>query len=85
MIYAHIYEYMQNAHYYACRFVDEHRHEIEKIKRPSRFIILLKNGDEHHFMSWAIYERWCMGRTYMIGDDLYHSGMCVKRGEEDDT
>ena len=84
MIYAHIFEYMRNAEYYAYRFIDDHHDEIEKIKRPSRFIILLKNGDEHHFLSWAIYDRWCMGRTYMIGDDLYHSGMCVKRSEEDE-
>ena len=78
MIHAHIFEYMRDAHYYAYRFIDEHRNEIEKIKKPSIYIVILKNGDEHHFLSRAVCDKWCLGRTYMIGDTLYHSGFPFK-------
>ena len=78
MIYAHIFEYMSNAHYYACRFIDEHRNEIEKTKRTLTFIVILKNGDEHHFLSRAVYDEWRLGRTYMIDDTLYRSGFPFK-------
>lgn len=78
MIYAHIYEYMRDADYFAYRFIDDRHDEIEKIKRPSRYIVILKNGDEHHFLSRAVYDRWSMGRTYMIGDVLYRSGFPFK-------
>ena len=52
--------------------------EIEKIKKPSIYIVILKNGDEHHFLSRAVYDRWCRGRTYMIGDTLYRSELPFK-------
>lgn len=83
MIHAHIFEHMRDAHYYAYRFIDEHRHEIEKIKRPSIFIVILKNGDEHHFLSSAVCDKWCRGRTYMIGDTLYHSDLPFKNDWKD--
>lgn len=69
---------MRDADYFAYRFIDDRHDEIEKIKRPSRYIIILKNGDEHHFLSRAVYDRWSMGRTYMIGDVLYRSGFPFK-------
>lgn len=84
MIYAHIYEYMRNANYFAYRFIDDHRDEIEKIKRPSRYVVILKNGDEHHFLSRAVYDVWSMGRTYMIGDVLYRSGLRLRTSEKDE-
>lgn len=78
MIYAHIYEYMRDANYFAYRFIDDRHDEIEKIKRPSGYIVILKNGDEHHFLSRAEYYRWRKGRTYMIDDVLYRSGFPFK-------
>ena len=73
MIHAHIFEYIRDAYYYAYRFAAEHCNEIEKIKKTSIFIVILKNGDEHHFLGCAVYDKWCRGRTYMIGDTLYRS------------
>ena len=82
MIHAHIFENMQRAHYYAYHFIDEHRHKIEKTKRTLIYIIILKNGDEHHFLSRAVYDKWSMGRNYMIDDTLYRSGFPCKKEEK---
>ena len=78
MIYAHVSMFMTIAEAEIRNFIDNHNDEIERIKKSGYFIVVMKNGDEHHFLSDAIYGRWCMGRTYMRGDTLYHSGFPFK-------
>ncbi len=78
MIYAHVSMFMTIAEAEARNFIDNHNDEIERIKRSVHFIVIMKNGDEHHFLSDATYDRWCMGRTYMRCDTLYRSGIPIK-------
>ena len=83
MIYAHIYDYMIHAEGAFRKFIDDND-KIVKIRRAgTQLIAYLQNGDEHHFMSASVFQRWRLGRTYMIGDTLCHSGMPVKRGDND--
>ena len=77
MIYAHVFILMISAEEEFKNFIDNHNDEIERIKRNGHFIVIMKNGDEHHFMSDAIYGRWCMGRTYMRFDTLYRSNLPI--------
>lgn len=37
------------------------------------------NGDNHYFMSDYIYSSWCKGRTYMLNDEMFHSGYLIRR------
>ena len=78
MTYAHIYKNMRIAENEFHDFLDLHEEEIAKTNRRCHHIAILKNGDEHHFMSDVIYDHWCRGRTYMIGDVLYRSGFPFK-------
>lgn len=78
MIYAHVSMLMTTAYVVSKNFIDNHSDEVKRIKRNGHFIVIMKNGDEHHFLSDVIYDRWCIGRTYMIGDVLYRSGFPFK-------
>ena len=82
MIHAHIYDYMSTAKVEFRDFLYEHEHEIKKAMWLSGdCIAILKNGDEHHFLTEAIYYRWSRGRAYMIDNKLFHSGYPIARGE----
>ena len=78
MTYAHIYKNMRIAEVQFHDFLDLHEDEIAKTKMGCPHTAILKNGDEHHFMSGIVYDQWCRGRTYMIGDVLYRSGFPFK-------
>lgn len=45
-------------------------------------------GNRHYFMTFDMYSRWCLGRTYMWEGKMYHSGLEMstpwsrKKGEE---
>ena len=43
----------------------------------------MREGDEHHFLSRAVCDKWCLGKTYMIGDTLYRSGFPFKNDWKD--
>lgn len=38
------------------------------------FVILLNNDDEFHFMGFHTYDKWKIGKTYVLYETLYHSG-----------
>ena len=78
MTYAHVYKNMRIAENEFRDFLDLHEDKIAKTKRGCPHIAILNNGEEHHFMSGIVYDQWCRGRTYMIGDVLYRSGFPFK-------
>lgn len=51
------------------------KHKVLRINRASAipFLILLANGDEYIFMSYHTYDKWNIGRTYVLDGTLYHS------------
>ena len=64
------------AFWYYHYFVNVNYDMIEKtLETHDIKIVVLKNGEEHHFMADQVYEHWCKGRTYTIEGTLYHSGV----------
>lgn len=86
MIYAHIFQFEKDARYGLYEFVEPRIDEVEYIDGSIFYVrmVKLKNGTEHHFMSNIAYQKWCMGRTYEMDGELYHSGYaCKERSGED--
>lgn len=77
MIYAHVCETMNLAKWDFRDAVETFGDEINKTSNYNHPIIFLKNGDEHHFMSWDHYDKWKLGRTYILLGETYHSGVKV--------
>ena len=80
MTYCHIYETWRKAQYYFSEFVKENEKCLVKASRIN-LMTLDKVGNKHYFMTFDKYERWCLGRTYMLGDKMYHSDMEIRGGE----
>lgn len=77
MIYAHISSTMKEAAEDTFEFIINHSDEIFSTSRGIPSEVVFKNGDIHCFMDELTYNRWCMGRTYKIGDALYHSDQLI--------
>lgn len=60
-------------------FQSDHTSDIlfaTKMYRPD-IIFTLADGTEYHFMTYAVYSSWCLGKSYRMlshPDVLYHSG-----------
>lgn len=79
---AHVFQTMREAVAEYDDFCDAHNDEIVKVFRDnSTLIVMLKNGEEHYFMSDSLYSNWCLGRTYLWGEELYHSGVYMRESE----
>lgn len=83
MIYAYTYKYARQAVRDAFEFAKNHPGEIKRVEKRDYTIVYMRNGDEHHFMSYVWFGEWRIGRTYMIGNSLWHSDYCVKRGDSE--
>ena len=64
---------MQYARIEMQEFINENKEHITKVSTRN-MLCLLDNGDTHYFMDRHKYKTWCLGRTYMMGGELYHSG-----------
>lgn len=77
MIIAHIVFNYREAIYIFQKFINDNKENIERIDKKS-MIVLTKEKDEHHFMSQTRYSLWNKGKTYKVGNDIYHSGYIMK-------
>ncbi len=77
MIYAHISSTPKEVAEDTFEFIINHSDEIFSTNKRITAEVIFKNGDIHCFMSELTYDRWCMGRTYKIGDTLYHSDRLI--------
>ena len=77
-IYCHTFLYIRAAIAIFQDFCDENKNVIVKTERKGGIMAaVLANGEEHYFMPDAFYNNWCRGRTYIWGNELYHSGLPV--------
>lgn len=80
MIYCHLCLSAREAEYWFAKFVTENFAKLDRIDRFN--LRILEDGNVHYFVSQFIYNKWCLGRTYMLNGELYHSGERDMRGEE---
>lgn len=79
MIYAHVSQTMREATWEFRSFVDGYKDGIKRARATPIPMVELSDGNRHYFMNVYIYEKWCMGKTYMWGETLHHSGQEVLR------
>ncbi len=48
------------------------------VHRTKHDAVIFIDGREVHFVPKYKYHEWCKGRTYWLGDRVYHSGYEVK-------
>lgn len=86
MIYAHVFLTEKDARLGFYEFVEPRVDSAEWIDGSLFHVRMVKlnNGEEHHFMPEREYHKWCMGRTYEMDGELYHSGYPVERSKEND-
>lgn len=80
MIYAHAYGYMNIAQKAAADYVISHLQDVQSTSRRGAYphIVRMKNGDEHHFITYAGMGKWCRGRgEYVFCGQLYRNGSLV--------
>lgn len=82
MTYAHVYPDMRIADYEFREFIDDRSDLCKTAKKCGTILsVTLYNGDEHHFMSRHVFDRWKMGRDYKFYYDeekVYHSGFAKR-------
>lgn len=77
-IYCHTVPYIRWAAVFFKDFCDDNKNVIVKTERKGGIMAaVLANGEEHYFMSDFSYNNWCKGRTYILENELYHSGLPV--------
>lgn len=81
MIHAHVFETQRIADYWWQKSILIEKEVIKASRNPMR-MIELKNGDVHYFMAEETYQKWSIGRTYIIADELHHSDSLVEREGE---
>lgn len=82
MVYAYIYPSEREARFVFRMFTLSN--DITRA-RVGVYTVQLDNGDEYCFMSERSYQKWNLGRTYMRGNKLYHSGFsCTDGGDTHD-
>lgn len=81
MIHCHVCLSTREAVYRFAAYVEENIAKLDRIDRVN-LRVLDKDGNTHYFVSRFRYNKWCLGRTYMLRGELYHSGERYMRGEE---
>ena len=51
---------------------------VKKVRPYPYPYIEYSNGKEIMFVPRSTYREWSLGRTYMIGDTVYHSGYPIR-------
>lgn len=75
MIHCHVYPSNWHSFVKFDSFCDSHNCEVKYTMATYEVLsATLRNGEEHYFMSDATYRTWCIGRSYMINGQVYHSG-----------
>lgn len=79
-IYVHICYSAKESAFEAKSFIKKHREDIEAayLDSPGITRVIMKDGITHYFMCDRIYEDWCRGRVYFIGNNKYKSGYILK-------
>lgn len=77
MIHAHVFDTQRTADYWWQKSILIEKEVIKASRNPMR-MIELKNGDKHYFMAEETYMKWCIGRTYIIADELHHSDSLIE-------
>lgn len=65
MIKVRVYKFQRRAIFHFEEFTKEHDEEIIGINRHSR-TVMLRNGDEIHFICQSSFDNWQRGRKYQI-------------------
>ena len=84
MIYhAHLAPNMREADVLFKHFCDWYKNSIKKAQRSPVPKVELIKGEVHVFMSFDVYKRWSIGKTYMLDGMIHHSGIpCAGSGSE---
>ena len=86
MIYAVKCINLQDSQEQARRYMKEYKLQLKEVRRHRSIpVIILKSGDEIHFLTRYAWESWCKGLTYKIlGEDtLYHGKFPIKTQNTD--
>lgn len=78
-IYAHVYPLQLMVKDAFKQFMKDHYDDISKTSygTTGHGLVILKNGDEHCFMSEYTYSNWCRGQKYILNGKRYISGIQV--------
>lgn len=73
----HVFSCMREAHMESMRFRDEHFDEVlfADYRRQGAYVVELNNEEKHIFLSYQVYGKWLIGRTYVLDGEIYHSGI----------
>ena len=85
MIHVHLTSDMRKARVLFEAFCQMQQGNIEKARMSFSCEVTLKNGAQHCFIPNSIYWKWCLGKTYMLDGELYHSGYRYLERSEDET
>ena len=86
MIYAVKCINLKDCQFWAQQYTNEYKLQIKEVRRyRATPVIILKSGDELHFLTHFTWERWCKGQTYkFLGEDtLYHGKFPIKTQKTD--
>lgn len=65
MVRVRVYKYKRHAVYWFNAWTRAHEDELLSVNRHSLSVVL-KNGDELHFVCKSAFERWAQGKKYSI-------------------
>ena len=86
MTYAHLAMNMREADFLFKAFTKKYKKVIAKTEKTSGiFTVIIVNGDEHCFMNCDMYNKWHIGRTYIMDGGLYHSGVPYEARRRNET
>lgn len=88
MIHAHVYTTARAALYYSREFIRLNEKSITKTQKKSGtlpIMVGLGSKKQHYFMDVRTYDRWCLGREYVLDGSLYRSGLKLRSMEDKDV
>ena len=74
--YAHVYPLQLMVKDALNQYAKDHHSKISKVSYgiTGYGLVILKNGEEHCFMSDYTYSNWCRGRKYILNGKRYIGG-----------
>ena len=79
---ARIYHSRRLCRVVAKQYMRDNKDRIQRVQDRG-YISVQMEDKEVVFMTLEQHERWCMGREYLVGDKIYHSGRLVTRRKTD--
>lgn len=76
----HLYPFCREADTAFKDFIREE--QVDRARKMGCGGVAIIENDEHVFIGQVSYDKWAMGRTYMMDGVMYHSGIRMQSGKE---